>query len=219
MGTEVHVSILEGDVVTTLRAKTVIYAAPRYIARHILPDLVASGRDEAASFHYTPYIVANIHVSETPEKLAYDNWVHGDYFFTDFIIADWAGLPNPAKAPLSRANVLTVYAPLIGPNRRQELLTRPIAEYEELILADLEKVVPGARDIATGFDMYRWGHAMLAPEKGFVFGAARVGAQTPLGSGLISFAHHDVDGLPAFENAVASGYRAADEVAMKLGLP
>src|SRR5262249_4287536 len=32
MGTEVHVSILEGETVTTLRAKTVIYAAPRYIA-------------------------------------------------------------------------------------------------------------------------------------------------------------------------------------------
>jgi len=77
--------------------------------------------------------------------------------------------------------------------------------------------VPGVRDIATAFDMYRWGHAMLTPEKGFVFGAARVGASAPLG-GLISFAHHDVDGLPAFENAVAAGYRAADEVAMTLGI-
>jgi hypothetical protein len=28
-----------------------------------------------------------------------------------------------------------------------------------------------------------------------------------------------IDGLPAFESAVASGCRAADEVATKLGLP
>ncbi len=57
---------------------------------------------------------------------------------------------------------------------------------------------------------------MLASGKGFIFGASRVGAQEP--QGLISFACHDVDGLPAFENAVASAYRASTEVAAVLGL-
>jgi protoporphyrinogen oxidase len=213
-GAEVHVTYVEGGVAKTIRAKTVIYAAPRFFARYVLPDLAEEGRDEAGSFHYTPYVVANVHVSRTPAGLGYDNWVYGDYFFTDLIVADWAGQADPSKAPLDRPNVLTVYCPLVGSGRRSELLEQPMAYYEEKILADLEKVLPGVGATVTQFDLYRWGHAMLAADKGFVFGKPRVGSQTP--TGPISYACNDVDGLPAFENAVAAGLRAATEVSAKL---
>jgi phytoene dehydrogenase-like protein len=216
-GEEVHVSYLEGDVVTTVRAKTAIYAANRYIARHILPDLVAAGRDEAKDFKYTPYIVANVHVSKTPPGLGYDNWIQGsDFFFTDFIVADWTGLSDPANAQPGRPNTLSVYCPLFGVSARAELLSKPFEEYEEAVLADLERVLPGVRETVTGVDLYRWGHAMLSAEKGFVFGASRVGSQAPIGR--TSFACHDVDGLPAFENAVGAAYRAVSEVATILGV-
>jgi protoporphyrinogen oxidase len=208
-GTEVVVSYLEDGVPKSVKAKTVIYAAPRYIARHVLPDLVAAGRDEGSNFIYTPYLVANVRVTETPVELGYDNWLHGDYSFTDVIVADWAGLPDPKAADPKRDNVLTLYSPQYGPGKRSELLTTELEVYEELLLGDLEKVVPGIRDVVTEFNLYRWGHAMLAPEKGFVFGADRVGSQAPVDR--IFFACNDVDGLPAFENAVAAAFRAADE--------
>ncbi|HRI68268.1 MAG TPA: hypothetical protein PK156_28760 [Polyangium sp.] len=41
-------------------------------------------------------------------------------------------------------------------------------------------------------------------------------SQKPMG--LITFACHDVDGLPAFENSVGAAYRATDEVGMVLGV-
>lgn len=216
VGDEVHVSYMIEGVITTVRAKTVIYAANRYIAKHILPDLVKAGRDEAKSFVFTPYLVAAVYVDKTPEGLGYDNWVQEELFFTDFIIADWAGLADPANAP-DRANVLSVYCPLLPPAKREDLLSTSFEAYEEKIITDLEKVVPGITASITGVDLYRWGHAMLATEKGFVFGAARTGARAA--EGRISFACADVDGLPAFENAVGAAYLAAEEVAGTLGIP
>lgn len=214
---KVLVSYLDGDVAKTVQAKTAIYAGPRYLARYVLPDLQASNRNEAKDFHYTPYVVANVHVEKTPAGLGYDNWIHGQQlFFTDVIVADWAGLADAAKAPLDRANTLTCYCPMTGVGQRQELLLKPFEELEKAVLDDLEKVFPGIGDTVTGVDLYRWGHAMLISGKGFIFGESRVGAQKP--EGLISFACHDVDGLPAFENAVAAAYRASGEVAAVLGL-
>lgn len=217
-GEEVHVTYLKDDVSTTLRAKTAVYAGPRYLAKYILPDLVASGRNEAKDFKYTPYLVAAVHVTKTPEGLGYDNWIQDvDTMFTDIIVADWAGLDDAASASLDRKNTLSCYCPLIGDGRRSELIDTTFEEYEKQLLTDLEKVVPGITDTVTGIDLYRWGHAMLQPRVGFVFGASRVGSQAP--EGRISFSGHDVDGLPAFENAVGAAFRAADEVMALLAPP
>jgi hypothetical protein len=213
---EVHVSTLEGGVPATRRAKTLVYAAPRFMANYLLPGLTAAGRKEYKAFDYRPFIVANAHVSQTPARLGYDNWLQGDYAMTDLIVADWAGLASPTQAPLTRPNVLTIYSPLFGPTARADLQTNPFELYERKLLDDLEKAMPGVTDVITGFDIYRWGHAMVSPTKGFVFGADRVGAQAPLGR--ISFACTDVDGLPAFENAVAAGYRGANEAMTQLGI-
>lgn len=215
-GAEVHVTYLENGKATTIRAKSAICAAPQYIARHLIPDLAAAGRLEGKDFVYTPYIVAQAHVSKTPPKLGYDNWAHGDFIFSDVIVADWAGLAEPEKAPLDRANVLSIYTPLFSPGARAELQTKPFEEYEKLILDDLERFIPGVTETITQFDIYRWGHAMLSAPKGFMFSKSRVDSQKPIG--LISFACHDVDGLPAFENSVGAAFRAAEEVATILGV-
>ncbi|MBK8257960.1 MAG: FAD-dependent oxidoreductase [Polyangiaceae bacterium] len=211
-GDEVHVTYLKDNVSKTIRAKAAVYAGPRYLAKYVLPDLVAAGRNEAKDFHYTPYIVAAVHVDKTPPDIGYDNWIQDEKFFTDIIVADWAGLADPANEPLTRKNTLSCYCPLPSEANRGELLSTPFEDYEKKILEDLEIVFPGIRETVTGVDIYRWGHAMLQSRVGFVFGPSRVGSQVP--EGRISFANTDVDGLPAFENAVASAFRAAQEVAM-----
>lgn len=173
----------------------------------MLPELTAEARAEAKAFRYAPYLVANIHVTHTPMPGMWNGLAHGDFFVTDFVVADWPGLADPSAASPARPNVLTVYAPLVMPGERIELLTKPAAYYEQRVLADLERLLPGLRATVTGVDLYRWGHAMVVADKGFVFGTARRNAARPLGRLL--FAHHDVDGVPAFENAVTSGIRAA----------
>lgn len=211
---EVHVSVLEGEAITTLRARAVVYAGPRYLARHVLPELAAAGRAETPGLEYAPYLVAAVHVSETPAGLGYDNWIQEPGFMTDVIVADWAGLDEPSAAPLARANTLSCYCPQLGPGKRAELLSTTFEDYEARVLDALEAALPGVRATVTGVDLYRWGHGMLRPLVGSVFSASRVGSQAPLGR--IFFASHDVDGLPAFENAVGAAFRAAAEVVAAL---
>ena len=152
-------------------------------------------------------------MDQTPAKLAWYNEVVSGACFLGFTVADWHDYRDPASAPLTRSNALTVYMPLTEADR-PALLTTPIEDYEEAILADLERVLPGVRDTVVAFDLYRWGHAMVAARPGFLFGAERIAAKEPLGA--ISFACTDLEGIPTFECAAASAFRAAREVAALL---
>jgi len=211
-GDEVHVSYLENGQPTTIRARTAIYASPRMMAPYILPDLPSPQE----RFNYGAYIVANIHVSETPPDLAYANEVHGDFFFTDFTVADWAGLEDPVNAPLSRPNILTIYAPQTQWDARSRLLSTPLEEFEAQIFEDLERVLPGVGDIATAFDLFRWGHPMVQARPGFVFSAGRENAARPIGK--IYSAGHETEGIPYIDTAITAGARAAVEAAADLSL-
>ena len=117
VGDQVHVTCLDGEAPRTLRARTAIYAAPRYLTPFVLPDLGAEARAEAKAFRYAPYLVANVHVSRTPVPGMWNGMAHGDFFVTDFVVADWPGLADPSAASPARPNVLTVYAPLVMARR------------------------------------------------------------------------------------------------------
>ncbi len=110
-GDQVHVSFLESAKPQTVRARTAIYAAPRYLAPALLPDLSATARDQARQFRYAPYLVANVHVSRTPGPPLWNGLIHGDFLVSDYCVADVPGLADPRQAPPARPNVLTVYAP------------------------------------------------------------------------------------------------------------
>ena len=58
--------------------------------------------------------------------------------------------------------------------------------------------------------MMRWGHAMIRPTPGFIWGADRRKAAAPFRG--IHFAGADLSGVPIFEEALYHGVRAAEEV-------
>jgi hypothetical protein len=61
----------------------------------------------------------------------------------------------------------------------------------------------------------RWGHAMVRPEPGVLFGAARRAAAAPVGRVIPAAA--DVTGLPLFEQAFDGGVRGAAAALLRLG--
>ncbi len=63
----------------------------------------------------------------------------------------------------------------------------------------------------------RWGHAMIRPKPGFVWGDARRAAAEPFRG--VHFAHSDLSGVALFEEAFHHGCRAAEEVAQALARP
>lgn len=206
---EVHVGVLRGGEPTTLRARAVVFAAPPFLAPHLVPDLPPERRKAADALEYAPYLVANVAVSRTPAGLAYSNLLAGDCFVSDFIVADWAGSPSPATAPPDRPNVLTAYAPLERAQRAR-LLAAPFDEWQAAILNDLDRCLPGIGETVTGLHLYRWGHAFAVPRRGWVFSPQRQLLKQPLGR--IVFAGADVEGIPTVDHAMASGFRAAEEV-------
>ena len=58
--------------------------------------------------------------------------------------------------------------------------------------------------------MFRWGHAMVRPVPGFMWGKARARLAAPLGR--IHLAHSDLSGMSLFEEAAYRGATAAETV-------
>ena len=139
------------------------------------------------------------------------------------MIADWA---TPNRSTRDRRTVLTFFGGNTAPpaqlaSERIKLLQTPFGDYEQTIREDLSRVMAGTafdfdRDV-TSIYLYRWGHGMIMPTPGQLFGngADRKGsprhvAAAPLGR--ISFAGQETEGRPSVECAMASGDRAAKEV-------
>src|SRR6185369_13935099 len=109
--------------------------------------------------------------------------------------------------------VLTWYYPLVDsdPRRaREKLLAQGRDEWAEIALSDLEVAHPEIRRLAERVDVMRWGHAMVAPRTGFMWGGARERATAPYRG--IHFAHTDLSGVALFEESLHHGVRAAEEV-------
>jgi hypothetical protein len=77
-------------------------------------------------------------------------------------------------------------------------------------LSDLSRAHPDIRGLVERLDVMRWGHAMIRPRTGFMWGSARREAAKPFRG--IHFAHSELSGVALFEEAFDNGLRAADEI-------
>ncbi len=84
-----------------------------------------------------------------------------------------------------------------------------------MTLTDLTRAHPDLRALTTRLDVMRWGHAMIRPRPGFLWGGARAAAQQPFRG--IHFANTDLSGIALFEEAFDHGLRAAEEVLKNRG--
>jgi hypothetical protein len=109
--------------------------------------------------------------------------------------------------------IFTYYLPLIDADpraAREKLAATDHAGFCDAILGDLERAHHDLPDTIERIDVWRWGHAMVRPTPGLMFGGARRRAAEPLGR--VHFAHCDLSGLALLEEALDQGVRAAEEV-------
>jgi hypothetical protein len=83
-------------------------------------------------------------------------------------------------------------------------------EFADIALSDLRRAHPDMDRLVERLDVMRWGHAMIRPRPGFVWGGARAAGLRPYRG--VHFAHSDLSGVALFEEAFYHGVRAADEV-------
>ncbi len=189
-----------------LRARGVVCAAPRFVAQRIVRGLAP-----VTGLEYSPWMVANVTLALLPAgrgaPLAWDNVVRGSASL-GYVVATHQNLH-----PVPHETVLTHYWPLDAsapPEERQRALTRTHADWCDLIVADLARVHPGIDAHIRNLDVWLWGHGMVRPVPGFIWGETRQRMQPP--HGAIVFAHSDMSGISIFEEAFTRGTRAADSL-------
>ena len=209
-GVDVDVLDTGTEIAARFRARHVIYALPRFTAPHVIEGYALP--PDLGAFTYSPWMVANLTVISLPEGAAWDNVLYGSPSL-GYVVATHQNLriaPGPS--------VLTYYLPLAVPNpetARTWMLERSWSDWVSLILADLAQADPDIESLVTHVDVMLWGHAMIRPVPGFVWGEARRRAGER--HGAIRFAHSDMSGISLFEEAQYHGVLAAEEVMRELG--
>lgn len=210
------------------RSRAVVFAAPLFLAPTIVPWLPEAQRTAIETFSYRSYVVANVLLRRPAGRIfasrAFRNGyeltrihgidvrrtpaqdISGSKVYSDAILADFVS-PHPTHA------VLTVYRPYPYDGGASNLLDLTYdgieAEIRREVLAGFGPHGLRADDIE-GVRLARWGHPMLVTRPGqMADGTLRTAAQPQPG---LCFAHTDVNGAPAYENALAAAFDAVETV-------
>jgi hypothetical protein len=199
------------------RAQKVIFAAPLFVARYIIRPYRDNPPPHLAEFEFGSWMVANLTLRDRPKRmsprdfpLAWDNVLYESPSLGYVVATHQRGRDYGPT-------VFTYYYPLCDENARvarTRLLETDWAGWADVTLADLSRAHPDIRDLVDRLDVMRWGHAMIRPRTGFMWGQARREGAKPYRS--IHFAHSELSGVALFEEAFDVGLRVADNVRKEL---
>ncbi len=192
----------------TIRAKKLINCCPQFVNQYLLPDRAALTK----KFHYAPWVVATIVLRRFP-------FADGASLSWENIIYKGKGLgyvydQHQSLKQLQSPFVITYYHSLgdgdLSKNRKQ-LYTWTDQQWRDFILEDLEKAHYGIQKEVISMTIFRHGHGMISPVRGFLSDDARAELAKPI-AGKVYFAHSDLSGISIFEEAFYQGITAADQV-------
>jgi len=197
--------------VVEIEAQSILWAAPRFVLGHVLAaDPLARG-----ALDYTPWLVTNVEVDKRPAgvgvPLAWDNVeIEADHL--GYVVSTHGESLVDAKT--QRGTVLTFYDARIEtaqrslPAARGELFSASLEQLAAGVTASLEGMHPGIATTIRSMEFARWGHAMVRPGPGVLFGETLAHARAPVGT--VRACATDVGGVPLFEQAFCNGVDAAE---------
>jgi hypothetical protein len=199
------------------RTSFVIFAAPQFMARYVIRPYRENAPPHIAEFQFGSWMVANLTLKDRPKPgstrdfpLAWDNVLYESESLGYVVATHQRGID---RGP----TVFTYYYPLCDENpraARTRLLETDWRGWADVALTDLARAHSDIRSLVERLDVMRWGHAMIRPRTGFMWGQARRQGLKPFRS--IHFAHSELSGVALFEEAFDNGLRAADEVLTQL---
>lgn len=203
----------QGKTPRGFHARQVIFAAPQFIGRYIIRPYRENPPPHIAEFQFGSWMVANLTLKDRPQRnahrdfpLAWDNVFYDSESLGYVVATHQRGID---RGP----TVFTYYYPLCDANARAartRMLETDWRGWADVALTDISRAHTDIRDLVERLDVMRWGHAMIRPRTGFMWGQARREAAKPFRS--IHFAHSELSGVALFEEAFDQGLRAADEV-------
>jgi hypothetical protein len=204
------IAIDSSNSATGFHADQVIFAAPQFLTRYLIRPFRENPPAHTLEFQYGAWMVANLFLKDRPSSLgfplAWDNVLYESPSLGYVVATHQRGLD---RGP----TIFTYYYPLCDDNPRNartKLLETDWHGWADITLTDLGRAHPDIRSLVTRLDVMRWGHAMVRPRPGFIWGGALKAARQPFRG--IHFAHTDLSGIAIFEEAFHHGIRAAEEV-------
>jgi hypothetical protein len=202
---------VENERSVRVKARGAVCAAPRFVARRMIRDL-PGGEDSV----YSPWMVANITLDQVPDgsgaPLAWDNVARASESL-GYVVAT-----HQSVGSVPRETVITHYWPLDAAapaQERERALARTHDDWCARVVADLDRIHPGIHSHIRNIDVWLWGHGMIRPVPGFIWGEARQKMQQP--HRRVVFAHSDMSGISIFEEAFTRGTQAADALLQLIG--
>lgn len=192
-------------------ADKLILAVPRHVSARLLPGL-AYDRNQMT---YAPWMVANLQVKSLPEggegtELAWDNVPYGSPSL-GYVVASHQEIKR-YQGP----SVLTSYWPLTGGSSdylRSIAGMRSADDWGRMVLADMEAMHPDYVPNIEKIDVWLWGHGMIQPKPGHLWGAGRAALnEQPYPKHILAQAHSDMSGISIFEEAFGRGVDAARQI-------
>ncbi|MBO6940550.1 MAG: FAD-dependent oxidoreductase [Deltaproteobacteria bacterium] len=183
-------------------AERCILAVPDFVRARLLPGSVEPSP-------YSSWLASNLHLSGRPDALgcepAWDNVLYESRSL-GYVSA------THQRGRDFGPTVWTHYLPLLDDDARQALLDARPAGLADAVVSDVERAHPTLRADLERVELWRWGHAMVAPRPGFLEGGTRLARRSAVIGGRVHPAHTDVSGVALFEEAFFHGTRAAAEV-------
>ncbi len=195
-----------------IRARAVIYAGKMHAAPYVMPALVAEQRTALSALEYSPWLVAAVLIKSGRERpvSAWDSVAYA---------SPSLGYINAThqKAARNGRQVLVYYLPFVDhlAAARRELLQADHRHWTEFIVRDLAQTDADIAQSIERIDIYRWGHGIMQPSPGLLWGEASQWRQR--GPRGVFWAGCDRTGLPLFEEALYAGIAAAQEAMIFLG--
>jgi spermidine dehydrogenase len=228
----VSITYVSDGKLSRVKARTVVMAGGGWITKHVVRDLDETRRSAYNQFCYSPYMVANVAV--TNWRFLYKLGISSAAWFEGFgrgvnvrKSANF-GVDLHAAGP-DLPTVLTFFIDFCKPGLpaleqghlgRTELLSTPFTDYERKIREQMTEMFgpsgfDAKRDIA-GIVLNRFGHAFINPQPGFFFGlngnAAPRDAMRAGPFGRIAFSHCDLAGAMDHRNAFIESNRAVSQL-------
>ncbi len=195
-----------------IRANQVINCCPQFINQYLLPERASLTNE----FHYAPWIVATIVLRRFP-------FADGAPLSWENIIYKGKGLgyvydQHQSLKQFQSPFVITYYHSLGDGNlreNRKQVFSWTDQQWKDFILKDLGEAHYGIEEEVISIEIFRHGHGMISPVRGFLSSQARIELGKSI-EGKLHFAHSDLSGISIFEEAFYQGIYAADKVIAQL---
>jgi protoporphyrinogen oxidase len=207
----VDVICLDNGSLRGFHCQNVIYAAPMFTAPYVIRGFREDAPFAAGEFQHNAWWVANLFLKDRPKpRFQKDFPLSWDNVFYDSPSLGYVTATHQKGIDYG-PTILTYYYPMCAEeNGRTKLFNYNWHDLADVCLTDMSRAHPDIRDLVTRIDIMRWGHAMISPRPGFLWGGERQKAMKPYRN--VHFAHTDLSGVALFEEAFYHGLRAAREV-------